>query len=250
MATNTIGKASPGQPFKAPPAEIWNGMVDAGDAYRAARLSSGDPAPSRPRDTDIVKLRNGGSVARKRGEIMLIVRSFKAITDLSDESIWLDGATPTANGHFAILKEPIEVNSVGRAQVSGCCMALVNVTDGTHNKAKSILGSFTLQSSTDGPIDILYTPSGTGEFDCVVRFGGSGGGGRPVAFELTTNWSSLTATCDIVSPTDLVATGVTIGDPLGVFAGTGTGGRGYALPSSFALTGYNNLTAFQMLCPV
>jgi hypothetical protein len=244
------GKASPGKKFAVPPAEIWNGMVDAGAAYRAGRLSIGDPGPTRPRETDIIRLRNGGSTARQRGEIMLVVRNFKAITDLSDESIWLDGAEPTANGHFAILKEPIDINAVGRAQVSGCCLALVNITDTNHQRARSVLGNYVLQSSAEGPIDILYAPSGTGEKECAVRFGGSGGGGRPVAFELTSNWSSFIATCDIIAPADLVATGVSISDSLGVFGITGIGDRGYAFPSNFGLTGYNNLAAFQMLCPV
>jgi len=168
MAGDT-GKASSGQPFKAPPAEIWNGMVDAGEAYRTGRLGVSDPGPTRPRETDIIKLRNSSGADRARGEILWI--DGKAVTELTDESIWLDGKTPTADGYFAILKEPIVSTGVGRAQVSGCCLASVTVGNADHRRAKPAAGTYVLVSADDGPIEIVYAPSGTGELECVVRFG-------------------------------------------------------------------------------
>ena len=163
-------KRSPGDPLTPVPAETWNGMVDAGNAFRASKLSNGTPQPTRPRETDIIRLKNSGSGDRARGEILRI--DGKAITDLSDEHIWLIGQEPLGDDFFGILKEPIEDGAVGRVQVSGCCIALVDVIDAGHNRAKSVAGEYVLESSDDGPIEILYAPSGTGELECVVRFGG------------------------------------------------------------------------------
>jgi hypothetical protein len=173
--SNSEGKASPGQPFSAPKAEIWNSMIDAGNAYRNARLSNGEPGPTRPRQTDIIKLKNNSGADRSRGEILRI--NGKAITDLSDEHLWLIGSAPTDAGYFGILKEPIASGSIGQVQVSGCCMAMVDIVDADHTRAKAVASQYVLESSDDGPIEIVYKPSGSGELECVVRFGGGGEGG-------------------------------------------------------------------------
>jgi hypothetical protein len=166
---NSEGKVSPGQPFSAPKAEIWNSMVDAGNAHRTDRLSTDTPERTRPRQSDVIKLKNSSGAARSRGEILRI--NGKAVTDLSDEHIWLIGSAPTALGVFGVLKEPIENGSVGPVQVAGCCIAMVDVVNADHTRARSIAASYVLESASDGPIEILYKPSGTGELECVVRFG-------------------------------------------------------------------------------
>ena len=168
MSGHSDDKRSPGQPFGAPRAETWNGMVDAGNAFRAGRLSNGTPPPTRPRETDIIKLKNSSSGDRARGEILRI--DGKAITDLTDEHIWLIGQAPTNDDYFGILKEPIADGAVGRVQVSGCCLALVNVTDADHTRAKSIAASHVLESSDEGPIEILYAPDGCFSL-CLLRRG-------------------------------------------------------------------------------
>jgi len=166
--SNSEGKASPGQSFSAPKTEIWNSMIDAGNAHRNARLSNGTPEPTRPRQTDIIKLKNNSGADRSRGEILRI--NGKAITDLSDEHLWLIGSAPTDDGYFGILKEPIRNGGIGQVQVSGCCMAMIDVADADHTRAKSVASQYVLESSDDGPIEIIYKPSGTGELECVVRF--------------------------------------------------------------------------------
>lgn len=170
MQGHSEDKRSPGQPFKAPRAETWNGMVEAGNAYRAGLLSDGGPPPrTRPRSTDTIKLKNSSGANRARGEILRF--NGKAITDLSDENCWLIGSAPTESGYFGILKEPIESNGVGDAQVSGWCMATVDIADADHTRARAIAGQYVLESAHDGPLEIIYKPSGTGEIECVVRFG-------------------------------------------------------------------------------
>ena len=175
MQPNSDGKASPGSPFKPPAARIWNNMVDAGRAWSDSQLDSSAPNPIRPRETDIIKAKNTSGAARRLGEILRI--DGKAIETVTDENKWLLGVEPTNDGYFGILKEPADSNIVASLQVSGCCMALVNVTDADHKRAASVDGEYVLQSGDDGPIEILFAPDGTGEKTCVVRFAGGGSGG-------------------------------------------------------------------------
>ena len=172
MQPNSDGKASPGSPFKPPAARIWNNMVDAGRAWSDSQLNSSAPNPIRPRETDIIKAKNTSGAARRLGEILRI--DGKAIETVTDENKWLLGVEPTNDGYFGILKEPADSNIVASLQVSGCCMALVNVTDADHKRAASVDGEYVLQSGDDGPIEILFAPDGTGEKTCVVRFAGGG----------------------------------------------------------------------------
>ena len=196
MPANNAGKASPGSPFVPPPAVIWNNMVDAGRAWADGQLNNGAPTPNRPRATDLIRIKNDCGANRERGEILLI--SGKAITDLAEESIWLLGDTPTANGYFAILKQPIQSGEVGTAQVSGCCLATIDVIDIDHTRAKPSAGDYVLESATDGPIEILYAPGTTGASECVVRFGSSGGGGGAIfGFRTTSVVSSSVSTGSI-----------------------------------------------------
>jgi hypothetical protein len=167
------GKVLPGDDFNPPPAAIWNNMVDAGRAWADSKLNGGAPNPIRPRETDIIKVKNTSGAVRRLGEILRI--NGKAIETVTDENKWLLGVAPTYDGYFGILKEPAASNGLASIQVSGCCMALVNVTDADHRRARCEAGEYILRSEYDGPIEILFAPDGTGEKNCVVRFGGVGG---------------------------------------------------------------------------
>jgi len=174
-------KASPGQPFKAPPATVWNGMIDAGNAYRAGLLSNGTPDRKKRFQTDVVSLLNSSGSDRARGEILRF--NGKSIEELDNDFIWLVGDVPTADGFFGILREPIQDDAVGLVQVSGCCMATIDVSGTGHKYAIPVAGDYLLASADAGPIEILYKPSGTGELECVARFGSdSSGGGEIVHF--------------------------------------------------------------------
>lgn len=174
MATNNIGKATSGSPFRPPPAVIWNNMVDAGVAFGEGKFDNAAQPPIRPRSTDIIKIKNDSGGDRTKGQILKI--EGKALGAITDESIWLLGVEPTEDCYFGILKEPIPDEKLGAIQVSGCCMALVTVEDTDHTRAKVVDGEYVLESAEDGPIEILYHPGSTGEQTCVVRFAGSGGG--------------------------------------------------------------------------
>lgn len=175
MPSNNAGKASPGSPFRPPPAQIWNNMVDAGNAWAIDQLSNGVPNPTRPRATDIIKIQNTSGAARRTGEILKI--QGKALDAITAEHIWLLGIEPTADCYFGILKKPVADDGIEQLQVSGVCLALVDIADVEHTKAKVAVGSYVLESSDSGPLEILYAPETTGEQTCVVRFAGGGGGG-------------------------------------------------------------------------
>lgn len=179
MAADSTGKVTSGAPFRAPPATIWNNMIAAGQAVADGKLSSGPPGATRPRATDLLRLKNSSEDVRRKGEILKI--EGKVIEAITDENIWLDGIEPTADCRFGILKSPADDGEVITAQVSGVCVALVNVTDASHTFAAASATDYVLQSGGSGPLEILYAPSGTGEMECVVRFGGGGDGAQPYA---------------------------------------------------------------------
>lgn len=162
------GKVSPGDDFYPPPAPIWNNMIDAGRAWADGRLNSSSPNPIRPRETDIIKIKNTSGAARRLGEILRI--SGKALETVTDENKWLLGVEPTDTGYFGILKEPAANNGLASLQVSGCCMALVNITSENHKRAMTVDGLYIMQSGSSGPIELMYAPSGTGEKTCLVKF--------------------------------------------------------------------------------
>lgn len=182
---NTEGKGSPGGRFRPPPANLWNSMIDAGRAFATSQLDQPGQQRIRARETDLIKIVNKSGAARRRGEILKIKDTDRPLTELVDEYIWLKGIEPTASCPFGILKDPAAIDGVEQLQVAGCCLALIDITDATHTRADSIAASYVLQSSTMGPIEILYAPDGTGEKECVVRF--SGGGGTETA------WATITA---------------------------------------------------------
>jgi hypothetical protein len=109
------GKVLPGDDFNPPPAPVWNNMIDAGAAWARSQRNQSAPNPIRPRETDIIKVKNTSGAARRLGEILRI--SGKAIETVTDENKWLLGVEPTDDGYFGILKEPAASN--GLASLAG-----------------------------------------------------------------------------------------------------------------------------------
>jgi len=162
------GKRSSGEKFKAPPAVIWNNMVEAGRAWADDQLSSGVPERPRPRQTDVIKVRNETGANRAKGEVV----GFDGfvLTDLDADSIWLKAAATKRGRHFAVLKHPVSTDEVVEAQMSGVCVGRVNVTNLAHRAARLPSdGTYILQSSFSGPIDLLWTPEETGTVDCAIN---------------------------------------------------------------------------------
>jgi hypothetical protein len=92
-----------------------------------------------------------------------------------------------------------------------------------------------LESSADGPLEILYQPGTTGEVECVVRFASIGGGGGELyRFELTADFTTGTTVAATIKTMggSTVGTGISLSDPELIFFGLLTGSKGYCLLQS------------------
>jgi hypothetical protein len=166
--SQTEGKRSSGEKFKAPPAQIWNNMVDAGRAWADGQLNSGAPDRSRSRPTDIIKVKNETGANRARGQVVCF-NGF-ILTDLDPDAIWLRGVETIRGRHFAVLKYDVSVDEIVDAQISGVCVGSVNITNIAHRCARlPSNGTHVLQSCFSGPVELLWTPSTTGVRDCAIN---------------------------------------------------------------------------------
>ena len=179
-------KRTAGQPFRPPPATMWNAMVEAGEQVQAGRFNQ-PGGSSRARKTDIIEVKNLSGAARARGEVLGAFTN--PFTNIERDNIKLSGAAPTAGGHVGVVLDPVANDKYGRVQLAGVCVATVNISDEDHEFAEIDPGEHKLVSAASGAIAIIYAPAGTGDKDCVVRLGGGGGGG----FSVADTTSSITA---------------------------------------------------------
>lgn len=161
-------KASAGQPFRPPPAEVWNGMVAAGDQYRQTLISSTPTQKYKQRQTDIIKVRNDTGADRSAGDVVRI--SGLVLGDLTAEHPWVKGVAVTTGTPFGIITKPIADGKFGELQVSGACLATVDIQSTSDQFANTVAASYVLESGPAGPLEILYAPASTGEQTCLVVF--------------------------------------------------------------------------------
>jgi hypothetical protein len=148
-------------------------MVDAGEAYRLGRLSQNPGDAAKGIKTDVIKVRNDSGVSRARGEV---VGDFSTLlSDLTAESIWVAGDEPVLGKSFGVYLKDVPDGEIEECQVSGVCLAIVNVTDVGHERADISGTGHKLQSAADGPVELIFVPGGVAEQMCVVKLGGGGG---------------------------------------------------------------------------
>lgn len=152
---------------------LWNRVVDSMLDYERRQLGDAVKSKSGRVSTDCVKVINAsggdldrGSVLRCNGDINTGLDEYEAA------SLWFTGSTPNTNDKWGILRKPLPygVEEYGELQVSGVCIARVNVLDANHTHAKPKDGETYLESAAEGPLAILDKPTGTGELECVVVF--------------------------------------------------------------------------------
>jgi hypothetical protein len=164
----TDAKASPGQPFRPPPAEIWNGMVAAGEDYNERkRLGLGGFPQPKASPRDLIKIKNMTGAARVRGSVFKI--GAKVLTSIDREFAWFEGDEPEQVGRFCIVRQSVADEKIVEAQVAGVCLARVNVVNPSHLHALVIAGDYELESAMYGPVDLLWTPETTGVAECLVN---------------------------------------------------------------------------------
>jgi hypothetical protein len=167
-------RVSSGQPIPRS-ANLWNNIIGSANEYASRLLGQPSGTSSQPNPTDVVKIKNSRGSHIRLGEVLEI--SGFLLTNVLRTSLWFEGSTPDATHPFCIALQDIPIASIDRAQVSGACVAWVNVTNANHGYAQVTNGNVVLQSSSDGPVRILYKPTGTGEKMCAVLLGAQGASG-------------------------------------------------------------------------
>lgn len=146
-------------------ASTWNQVIDAKNDYLRRKQTATAAGSQLPAE---IQVKNTTGTALRRGEVVEISGNALADDYLDDDILWLKGVTPDGtHAGFAIAADPIGVDQIGSCVTAGTCMALVHVSDFTHQFGRLPLGSTVLQSAKSGPVRIDYSP-GTGESKCIV----------------------------------------------------------------------------------
>lgn len=166
-----VRRAQPGQRWTPPAAADQNAIAEATEYYhRHQKLGSGGSSRRNPISTDCALVYNNSGSNRSRGDLLVI--SGIQTTSVPYDELWLTATTPSGTtGTFCVLREPIPSTKVGTGQISGICMARVNITDTSHGRATPAASTNNLVSSANGPVRIIYKPSGTGIKECAVLLG-------------------------------------------------------------------------------
>lgn len=155
----------------------YNGAMDAARAHRERERGTGREAKPSLRQGDVVLIRNDSGGDADRFGVLGIDGP---VVDPADDDlefkgrVALSGVEPTRADHlgvFSVLLEPIADGKTGIGQVSGVCVAKVNVVDAAHRYADVTGGSAAqLTSANLGGAQILWK-SGTGSQFAVVKLG-------------------------------------------------------------------------------
>lgn len=152
-----------------------------------------------------VKARNDTGANLPRGAVIDLGDYLLSASDpLDAQHLWFEGIAQEGTARrYAVAREPIPTNEIGECQVSGVCIARVNVTDLAHNYAVPTASQNYFTSSPIGPVEIqrLSTPESTGTQECVVLLRVPGPtayvaktGGSPIAALTSTTPGSGTVT--------------------------------------------------------
>lgn len=226
MMSDTQYKASAGQPFRPPDAELWNAMVDAGAAYRDQRLSVNGGGLLPRRQTDVIKVKNESGGPRERGEILGDFS--RLLSEVNTEYLWVRGNQPVIAKPWGFLVRAVDDGEIGEVQVSGVGVAKVELLSATHQFATLKPNSYLLQSADSGPVELIYRPNNSGGTRalCIAVFR-SGSSTTFYAATMKEPWSGLAALCDIKSIDGATVTDTgedaIVYDPLGTFADLTTG---------------------------
>lgn len=149
---------------------LHNRFVDATAFYeQQQRLGSGRPPKPLILDKNIIKCRNNVGTNLTRGSVIDVSDYLLTGNAIYDPvSLWFNGDEP-AGGHYAVFRGAVEDGEIADAQLTGVCIARVNITDANHNFATPTSGQTYFTSATSGEIQILdKATAGTGVKECVV----------------------------------------------------------------------------------
>lgn len=137
-------------------------------------------------DKNIIKVRNGTGGDLARGSVVDVGSYLlTGLNKYQPEHFDFGSITP-AGGHYAVFRRAVEDGKIEEAQLTGVCIARVNVTDAGHRFAVPTDGQTYFTSATEGEIQILDAPTGDpGVRECIVVLRCGAGGEEPIRFELT-----------------------------------------------------------------
>jgi len=168
------GRVEPGQSIQtAFSARTWNRFCDTADLVLGNQLGIlGGPLGQSGSPANIVLIKNNSGYAVQRFGVLGIsgvaispASSVQAAAQFAERPI-LTGITPTTQNHsekFVVAIEPIKINAIGRAAVSGVFACKVNIVDADHGFADVRDGDRTqLETVECGVCQLLWKQSGTG----------------------------------------------------------------------------------------
>lgn len=168
MSDNQV---SAGQKVKdSPLRDSWtvNLMLRAAHAYRDTELGSPQPTAEPSENGNFIKLKNSSGGDLLRGNVLAI--GDELLTEKSLQYKWFDGdAIADTTDAIAIYRAPCPSTDNAEAYIAGCCIALISVTDTSHKWADVTVGETVLTSGEEGRVEILSTPTETGEQECFVN---------------------------------------------------------------------------------
>ena len=162
-----------------------NDLVDMRNWWKRTHAFGGPTAPTHGTlQHTIIMVGNDTSTALERGHVLELDAT------LTGSDYWaytwpsrLKGVKPTGSDvNVCVLLEPCPAKSgttiaMANGQVSGVCMAQVDVAAITDTRAHPVADSHVLASGTSGVFTILSQLTTTGEQLVLVSFGSTGGGG-------------------------------------------------------------------------
>jgi hypothetical protein len=191
---DALRKVQPGMPLQLP-AKTYNAFVDAARDHQQREMSTA-ANPLRDKDqANIVLVKNESGADRARFDILgvtgpIISRADNVAT--FQDRIALRGVTPTSAhaGRFVVLVDAIPNGTIGRAYVSGACLARVRMLDEAHTSADVDDGSAAqLVSGESGAASLVWVEPIAERADpaiawALIRFGGGGGGSVTIEGQL------------------------------------------------------------------
>lgn len=158
---------SRGSPVKS--AGFYHDAIDIIGAFKRGELGKVGQATGLEGAFTVVKLRNETGGDRDRGHVLQLGEYL--LDEVDFRYPWFEGnqVAEPAWSKYAILLEPAPQDELVRAQMSGICMAVVDVGHVDHRYAYPRSGQSKLKSGVCGPIEILHTPEGTGDRELFVR---------------------------------------------------------------------------------
>lgn len=184
-----MGDKAQGSRPVTPMPQLWNRVVDSMTRHeQQLRLGKGKPPKPFAIDKNIVKCKNNVGTNLTRGSVVDV--GDYLLTGLSSyepATLWFNGDEP-AGGHYAVFRGDVPDDEYGDAQLTGVCIARVDVVDEDHTFAVPTDGETYFTSAAEGEIQILdKASSGTGVKECVVVLRCGGGSSTLIGFGIPTD---------------------------------------------------------------